>query len=53
MEKTEFLMLLQAALLAFDGVSEQEIIEDGIPKQYAAAGARLVNYLRSCERESP
>jgi len=47
MEKTEFLMLLQAALFAFDGDSEQEIINKGIPKQYATAGVRLVDYLQS------
>ena len=49
MEKTEFLMLLQAALFAFDGNSEQEIINKGIPKQYATAGVRLVNYLKTME----
>ena len=48
MERTEFLMLLQAALLAFDGVIEQELIEKyHIPKRYAAAGVRLAVYLQS------
>ena len=47
MEKTEFLMLLQAALFAFDGVSEEEIIQNGLPKQYVEAGVRLVNYLKT------
>ena len=47
MEKNEFLMLLQAALFAFDGVSEEEIIQNGLPKQYVEAGVRLVNYLKT------
>lgn len=49
MEKNEFLMLLQAALLNFDGASEEALVKYGIPKQSAAAGVSLVNYLKTME----
>lgn len=40
-------MLLQAALLAFGGVSEEALVDYGIPKQYVTAGTNLVKYLKS------
>lgn len=48
MNKEDFILVLQASLLAFDGVSVQELCEKyGFPKNMAVAGINLTKYLRS------
>lgn len=46
MEKNEFVWILQSALLSFDGMKEEEIIELGVEPKMAKAGIKLCNYLK-------
>ena len=48
MDKTTFCIILESALLSFDGVSEEELISKySIPKNLARAGVNLCDYLKS------
>ena len=48
MNKTQFLYVLQTALLSFDGVSK-EVLQSvyNIPKEYISVGCNLCDYLKS------
>lgn len=50
MNKETFLEVLQASLLAYDGVSVQELCSQyGISRKIALAGFNLTEYLRSID----
>lgn len=50
MDKDEFMMVLQASLFAFDGMSVQEICSElRISEQMAKAGYNLTQYLKSIQ----
>jgi len=51
MDKKTFCLILESALLNFDGVSEKELVERyGIEERLAKAGIELCNYLNSIEQ---
>ena len=45
MDKQTFLEILEASLLAFDGVSQEEIVNLGITKKNAQIGIKFYEYL--------
>ena len=48
MDKQTFCAILESALLSFDEVSEEKIIqENGIEEELAKAGVELCSYLKS------
>jgi len=50
MDKQTFTEILECALLSFDGVSEQELIEKhGLNHKLADIGIKLCNYLKEKE----
>lgn len=54
MNKEEFIMILQVALLHFDGADRNELISRyGFSKKMVIAGTSLVKYLRHMELEEP
>lgn len=49
MDKTTFCYILEAALLHFDGSSETEIINQGIPGNLTKTGIILCNHIKNLE----
>ncbi len=49
MDKQTFVEILECALLHFDGVSEQELIEYGLTPELARVGRQLCSYLKTKE----
>jgi uncharacterized membrane protein len=50
MDKETFYTILQSALLAFDGVSEEELVKKyNLPENLAKSGVKLSLYLKSIE----
>lgn len=47
MNKATFTWILECALLSFDGVSKEKMIEFGADEKDAEAGIRLCDYLKS------
>ena len=46
MDKETFIIILQCALLNFDGVNEIELIEKGFEINLVKTGISLANYLK-------
>ena len=54
MNKEEFTMSLQAALLLFDGIMEQELKEKyQVPEVHIAIGKYIYNFVRTFKLQSP
>ena len=50
MDKQTFIEILQGALLSFDGITEQELVEKyGLYPELAKVGLHLSTYLKSKE----
>lgn len=49
MEKTEFMWILQTALLHFEGKTKTELLELAPNPQLVKAGIQLCNYLKKIE----
>jgi len=47
MDKQTFYAILQSALLNFEGMTKEEIVQQGIESKYAEIGIKLCAYLRS------
>jgi len=46
MNKTQFMEILQASLLSFEGISEAELIKNGLTPECVNIGISLCNYLK-------
>jgi hypothetical protein len=47
MNKQTFCAILESALLNFDGMTKEEIVQQGIESKYVEIGIKLCNYLKS------
>lgn len=47
MNKEDFVWILQSALLNFDGITQEEMIELGARPELVRAGIKLCSYLKS------
>jgi len=52
MDKNTFVEVLQASLLYFDGITEQELIKLGLAPKSVQIGIKLCDYLKNKETQN-